>query len=300
MCNDCDKTTNCFEVDTGDCNKGCEDVLSTDCIFHNILNDNQSSKLYNIGVTKGTSLSRILKSIDEKLSQLLTSDFSKYDMNGLNIENNIFNIKDFVFQITKKVKELEEKNADVVEITDQLNDDLSDLTEQVEAIVNIGISNSELNINNTDSIEVVLNKIIAGLTTLEVIEYESDDTASIKMQISNGVISADVKISDIDANIISIQDDGLYATHQSTTAILKSINDSAALQKTFTGLVNKGFPSFSFDIMAATNQIVKYINILGEEVPVTAKANTLLKLTDVKRIVSVPSTNLTITFKGIS
>lgn len=293
MCNDCYKESNCFEVDGNPCDEGCKIHLDTDCISYG----QNNTKLFNIGITKGTSLSHILKLINDKLGLLLTADFSKYDMNGLNIENKIFSIKDFVFYITKKVKELENSNASLIELTESLDEDIESLTDLINEINIPGISNSDLDINNTDSIKDVLIKIINNLSTNNQ-ELEFNDSDSISFSKTNNSILASVKLSEDAGNIIKINEDGLYASNISITTLLNLISTNPALSTKLNNLI-KPHP-LKYDIMSESTQIIKYINTLGDEVSVTAKANILLKLENVKTILTAPTTSLVITFKGIS
>lgn len=301
MCHNCEeqKVENCFEIETPKCDEGCENITSTDCIFHNISNTDQSAKLFNIGVTKGSSLKYILKKIDSKLELLLTTDFSAFNLNGL--EGEIRTIKEFSELITSELKKLRIINAENIETFEEIDKDLEDLDEILTDVVNINVSNSTLNITSTDKLKTVLNKILSyveDINTSILTTDQFDNSESIALSVTQGIVRADVIVSPESGNILSIKEQGLYATSPSVTSLLKAIKDNPSLLNTFSALVNSVSEGLRFEIMSETNTPIKYINLQGVELVETAKANILLTLTGVKRVLTTPSSSLQITNKG--
>ncbi len=296
-CTNCNKQDDCFEVVTSKCDEGCKDIVLTDCIFHNT---NGDAKLFNLGITTGTQLKYILLALDKKLENTLISNFSGFNMHGLNLETEILTLQEFVEAVTLQTKELKDDIVELDAETASINLNLDDLTELVGSIININVSNTELNINSTDEIRVVINKILSYLDDFEIPDpIVFNDSETVEFSQSGNAVIADIKISQEIGNTLLKRDDGLYTAHLSISSILSKINADASLKSAFSALVLQSFPCFSFDIMATSNSPIKYVNCLGTEVTVTAKSNILLKLTDVKSIITSPSENIVITFKGI-
>lgn len=297
MCNG-----NCLENHyNDDCCKQCSQYITTDCIYYDENGTGvNSKKLLNIGVTSGSYLSSILRKIDDKLGTLLSSSFESYEMNGFNTDGAVKNIKDFVDVITAAVRANVNSIAELQELIEGLDEDYTTLEESIEDNNKPELSNAEFNINNTDTVAVVLSKIIDALVDLKSEELQYLDTSSVTLVETDNSLSADVNISETFGNIISIKDDGLYAQHPSISGWLDSIKTQPELLALFTGLVNTSFPAFTFDLISTETLIINYINILGNSVNVTVNANVLKTITDVKRVVTPPSTTLRITFKGIS
>jgi hypothetical protein len=307
MCNNCDKKLiypvkdNCFQVEDTKCDVGCEQVLSTECIFHNINNDDQSSKLTNIGVYAGASLSYIIKQINKKFGEYLSADFSAFNMNGLNSSIPIDDLKSFVESVTAALKVLRENDLSLATQIDSLSESLSNLQTLVIANNKPQISSSDLNISNTNTVKEVLEKIISYIEDLEITsnEYDFQDSESVEFSKSGNSVTANFKISEKAGNRIVLEEDGAYATDSSVTSTLNIINSDPNLKALFTDLVKSSLPCFYFDILSTKNQNVSYFNCLGDKVAVTIPANKVVSLTDVRRIITVPGAELTITFKGI-
>lgn len=288
----------CFEIENSLCGKGCDPVVSTDCIFHNVASTDQSAKLFNIGVTTGASLKHILKKIDDQLELLLTTDFASFNMSGL---GEVSNIKQFAEAVATKIKELYYKDILIDQTFEVIATNLTALSDQITSINNIDVSSSVVNVNSTDTLKAVLIKILSFLEDINnPLELEFEDTNSIKFTTNSNIISADVNISATSGNTIQLLDDGLYAVNPSITSILEAIKTIPELKELFSSLVTSSLPSSKFEIMSEYNQIIKYLDSNNETLTVTAKANTLLKLKDVKQIISTPTTGLTITYKGLN
>lgn len=299
---DCNKLAHCIEViNPISCDKGCETTSTTDCIFHNINNDDQSAKLPNIGIPLGTTLKYILKAIDRKLGEAINTNFKLFNMHGLNTNIEITNIQEFVEAITAALKTNGDFTTLLSDELEALGEVVSALTETVELNNNPNLSNSALNINTTDTVSIVLGKLITYLNDLpEPIapkNFENSDT--ITFSSNTTTVTADLKLSAQSGNRGIILEDGFYVTDPSISYILESIRTNPELKVLFTNLINGSFPPFSYDIMSTTNQAITYINRYNTEVTVTAQANKLLVLNDVKKIITNPVTGLTITFKGI-
>lgn len=297
-CTNC-KSDDCFEVDSQDCAKGCNEPVDTDCVFLNLSNKT-ASKLPNIGITKGSTLTYVLKKFDDLLGNSASANFSTFNLNGLNVGTEIKTLKQFSEAITLLLKNIDGKFPSLAEDIEDLSEDLESLTSLLESLIKINVSNSTLQVNSTDEIRTVINKIMSYLEDIEIpSQLEFKDSNTIEFNYSSSQVSGDVKIDPDPNNIISKTDEGLYAANRSVSSILDSIKNNETLKAVFSTLVSEALPCFSFDIMSNTNSPIKYINCLGTEVTTTARANVLLKLTDVKRIITAPSESLKITFKGI-
>ena len=297
-CNKCKPPVDdCFEIDKVKCDEGCDLHLSTDCIFHTTYTD---GFLPNIGIKGGSSLRYILKQIDKKLGMFSGADFSVFNLHDLNLTIEIKTLQQFAEAITKLTEELKLKDADLETDITAFSLDVDDINEAIDNIIKIAVSNSTLGINNTDELKQVLIKIISYVEDIQIpVEKSFDDSRSIQFGGNNKTVLAEVKISANPGNTIVLNDDGLYSAHISTSTILNSINTNPELKELFKSLVTQSFPALAYDIMSSTNTPIKYINSLGDEVTVTAKANFLLKLVDVKNIITPPTNSLSITFKGI-
>lgn len=300
MCHNCPPKKNCFEVEVPHCDEGCKDVLSTDCIFHNITNEDQSAKLFNIGVTKGSSLKYILKQIDGKLELLITTDFRSFNLNGLSGE--IETIKQFSELITLELKKLRDVNIETYENFTEIEQDLLTLFDKVDKLININVSNSELSIVSTDTLKTVLNKIIDYTANINInsvlVSGQFQDSDSVDFSVSGGVVRGEIKISEQQGNILSVQEDGLYATNQSISNILQQISTNPDLKAVFASLVASTTPPATYDIMSDDNTPIEYISSKGVKLTAQAKANVLLQLKDVKHIITPPNTTLRIVNKG--
>lgn len=284
----------CFEVEEQTCSKGCDPVVTTDCIFHDV--KGPAAKLYNLGVLEGSSLTYILKQIDKRLELMLTTDFSSFNMYGLS--NDISTIKEFVEMITKKVTEQETQiKISNINLEDAVKD-IADLVDVLDGVIEIGLSSSKLGINTTDDINAVIKKLVGYLENFTAVNTISfDNSNSISYSKVGSKVLSEVKLSEVSGQTLQILDDGLYTANPSVTGILNAIKDNPELTTIFKSLIS--FPPFKFDIMSDENRPIKYVNEQGDTVTATARANTLLKLTDVKEIITSPITGLTITFKGI-
>lgn len=292
-CKKCNENPDCFN-DTPKCDEGCEEILSTDCIFHNIQNTDQSAKLPNIGVEKGSSLKYILKQIDGKLELLLTTDFSSFDMNDIGKVNNI---KQFSELITSKIKLLLEADEDTIKALTEISGMLATLATSLNKVININLSNSTLDINSTDELKEVLVKIISYIESVETTSLQIEDTSSVNLLYLNKTLSADLKVSQQDGNIITILEDGVFASNPSIKNLISSIKSNPGLLTMFNDLIKPS--GFEYNVMSEIVTPIKYINTQGEEIVVTAQANKLLKIRDVKRIISIPTKETIITNKGI-
>lgn len=292
------QNNDCFELEEDKCAPGCDDILSTDCIFHNVSSTDQSAKLFNIGITKGASLKLILKKIDERLELLLTTDFSSF--NSSNVGENITNIKSFVEAINVKILSLQNKDLSLLNAQNINQENINDLSELYQNLLKINVSSSLLNINTTDEIKVVLQKILTYLENLnQSVSLEFQDSTTVNFIPNENIITADVKLSSDEGNILISRDDGIYATSPSISSLLDAIKTNPDLKILFTELVKSSLPASKFEVMSDSNHIIKYVNSLGEDVSITAKANTLLKLSDVRLINTIPKAGLTITYKGL-
>lgn len=299
MCKNCkpQPCNNCLEIEEAKCADLCDDVLSTDCIFHNVPATDPTAKLFNIGVTKGSSLKYILKKIDARLGLLLTSDFSSYNTNGL---GNIDNIKQFIELVTAKIKTLVEKDEELTTDIENLETDLEAVSDTIEDIIKIKVSSSLININNTDELRTVLLKLISYVEDIQMPEQLSfTDTASIAFSQSGNQVSASFKISEVSGNTLILKDDGVYNSNPSISSLLTLIKEQPELKEMFDNLVKDSIPTSNFEIMSDTNQIINYVGKGGVALTATAKANTLLKLKNVQLIKTTPTAGLQITYKGI-
>lgn len=290
-------TNDCFEIEEPKCGKGCDPVVNTDCIFHNVASTDQSAKLFNIGVTTGSSLKHILKQIDKKLEYLLSTDFNSFNVDSLGV---IENIKQFAEAVNSKIKELEEINTLNNSTFEIITTNLETLSSTLGEVINIDVSNSTVNVNSTDTLRAVLIKILSFLEDINnPLSLEFEDTASINFTANSNIVSADLNISAVQGNTIRILDDGLFSVNPSITSILTAIKDNPELKALFKELVTSSLPASEFNIMSESNAIIKWRDINGIDLTSTAKANTLLKLENVRQIISAPTTGLTITYKGI-
>lgn len=303
-CKNCNEPLkdNCFEIESNDCYGGCENTVTTDCVFHSVRTKSIGS-LPNIGVTDGASLQYILKQIDNKLGLFLNADFKSFNLHGLPGEIN--NIKQFVELTTGEIAKLIDKDSVIKSNITEILEALSIINEDLEDIIEINLSNSTLGIVNTDELKSVLGKIITYVADINLLpslsESQIEDTNTINLSVSGGVLSADVKISPDSGNIIKETDNGLYAVTPSITSILNTIQSDTVLWSKFVSLVKDANTVFDYDIMSSDKNIpIKYINSLGTEVQETAKANVLLQLNNVRRVITSPTTTLRIINKGLT
>lgn len=293
-CQSC-KEEQCLEVVNLPCDDGCPDIVNTDCIYHNV-DVNTSSKLFNLGIVSGASLNHILKSIDERLSLILTADYGAYNFQDPTA--NITNNKEFVEYISLRIKKIEDQDKISAESLLEIDKVLCNVLELLDKIIHTGTSSSRLNINTTDKLSDVIKKIVEHLEDLVIPSAtQFQNGVTVKFVPSGNKVSSEVILSEMTGNTLRVVEDGLYSSNPSVTSLLKLIKDNPELQNLFNSLVS--YPSFKFDIMSDTNRYIEYINNLGEKVTETAKKDVLLKLSDVKTILTIPVSGLTITFKGI-
>lgn len=293
-CNKC-KEDKCFEIESPDCDDGCSQIIPTNCIHHNV-DGNSSSKLFNLKIVKGASLNYILKAIDEQLSLLLSADYSSFNLQDelADITNN----KEFVEYISLRLKNLEDKHLEIVEDVEEINATLSEIMLSLDEIINISVSSSKLNINTSDDLQLVLNKLIQFIEDISIpTPLQFEDSSTVDFSTMGNKISADVILSEQAGNTLRKLDDGLYSSNPSVSSLLNTINTNPELKNLFNSLVL--YPSFKFDIMSDSNRNITYINQIGVEVVATAKKDVLLQLTDVREIITIPVAGLNITFKGI-
>jgi len=294
----CNKGDKCFEIVKQACDPGCEHITDTDCVFHN-LDGNQLSKLPNIGIVAGTTLKRILKAIDEKFALTNIADFSNFNMHGLDVGTEIKTLKQFVEASTKNLQDLQIQINDWEQQLESLETDVTELGELFDTLNKINVSNSTLNINSTDELRTVINKILSYVedlpTDLDTPEFSSSSTISFSN--SNNEYTAESVLNPDPANIIKKTDQGLYATNQAPSSILNTIQTNNTLKEQFNSIIT--LPCFSFDLMASNNSPVSYVNCNGDTVNITVNANILKRLSDVRYISTPPSDILKITFKGI-
>lgn len=308
MCNNCHNELifkpkdDCFEVETIKCDEGCENVIPTDCVFHNIDGDDQSAKLPHIGVYAGTSLRYILKQINKKFGEYLSADFSAFNMHGMNSSLPIDNLKTFVEATTANLKVLKDTDVQLASQIEGLSTQIQLLGEVVNVLNKPEISNSKLNIASTDTLKAVLSKIVTYVDSINIQlsqDYDFQNSETVEFSTSGKSVTASVKISEKSSNRAVLEEDGLYVTDSSISATLSTINSDPQLKALFTSMVKNNFPCFYYDIMSSKNQNILYINCIGDEVKATANAGKLLSLKDVRRMITVPEAGLTITFKGI-
>lgn len=302
-CTNCTKIPehkdNCFDIEgNNDCDPGCPNGISdTDCVFYNTKRS-ALLKLPNLGIFDSVSLSYLFRKIDEKFANSAFADFSKFDLHGLDVGTAIKTLKQFSEEITlqlKNVKDLQSLTEDEIE---ELNSLVEDVSTIVDALVNINVSNSTLNINSTDDLRTVINKILSyveDINTDNSITFSDSETINVTSSGSEFIL--EVNIDSSVNNIIKKTGEGLYATYKPTGETLNDIKNNTTLKTTFNSLVQ--YPAFIFDIFSTgVNSNVKYIASNGQEVIVIAEKDKLLHLTDVRQIITSPSKTLTITFKG--
>lgn len=290
---------NCFEIDGNkDCDPGCKNGISdADCVFYNS-KGTPLLRLPNIGVFDSISLSYLFRKIDEKFSQTGVADFSKFNLNGLDLEKEIKTLKQFSEEVSLQIKNIKEKQAVTEEDIESLEESISDLSDVVDELININVSNTTLNINSTDDLRTVINKILSYVEDIDVDNsIEFTDSTSINVTSSGNSFIAESIINPSSNNIIKSTDEGLYATYKPTSETLNDIRNNSTLKDVFNTLVE--FPAFIYDIYSSeTNQNIKYITNTGQEVNVVAQKDKLLHLTNVRQVLTSPSKTLTITFKG--
>lgn len=290
---------NCFEI-TGDknCDPGCESILDTDCVFYNSLNSSLL-KLPNLGIYGATAISYLIRTIDEKFGQTNIADFSKFNLNGLDVGIEIKTLKQFSEAISLQVKNIKEKQVVDEESISDLEELVDALSDVIDSVININVSNTTLNINSTDKLQTVINKILSYVEDIDTDNsIEFTDSTSVNVTSSGNSFVAEVVVSSDSNNIIKSTEEGLYASYKPTSDTLNDIKNNTILKNTFNSLVE--LPAFIYDIFSSENNSnIKYISVTGQEINAVAQKDKLLHLTDVRQIITSPSKTLTITFKGI-
>lgn len=310
MCNNCHQESekyrykdDCFQVEQTRCDEGCPETHSTDCIFHNIDGEDQSAALPHLGIYAGTSLTYILKQINKKFGEYVTADFSGFNMNGIDEGLTIDTLKSFVEAVTASLKVLKTNDNTLGNKISTLTTSLESLLTLVDTYNKPELSSAKLNVNSGDTVKAVLSKLITYIesisSSVQEANYSFQDSESIEFSTSGNAVTAIVKVSEKSGNRAFLEEDGIYVTDSSVTALLNAISTDSSLKETFTGIVKSTFPCFYYDLLSAKNQVISYINCVGDVVSVTAKANQVLQLKDVRRILTVAGAELTITFKGI-
>lgn len=289
---------NCFEIEGNkNCDPGCKSIVDTDCVFFNTKRS-PLLKLPNIGIYDSVALSYLFREIDEKFGQTNIADFSKFNLNGLDVGTTIKTLKQFSEAITLQIKNIKDKQTENDVELEELNSLIEDLSSVVDSLVQINVSNTTLNINSTDDLRTVLNKILSYVEDIDTDNsIEFTDSSTINFTSSGGNFIAESIINPAVNNIIKSTDEGLYATYKPTSETLNDVKNSNVLQDTFNSLVK--FPPFIYDILSSENNSnIRYVTDNGQEVTVVAQKDKLLHLTNVRRVITSPSKTLTITFKG--
>lgn len=302
-CTNCNKIPehidNCFEIEgDNNCDPGCPNGISdTDCVFYNTKRSTLL-KLPNLGIFDSVSLSFLFRKIDEKFANSGFADFSKFDLHDLDVGVTIKTLKQFSEEITLQLKNVKDKQILTEDEIEELNGLVEDISSVVDSLVNINVSNSTLNINSTDDLRTVINKILSyveDINTDNSITFSDSETINVTS--SGNEFIAEVNIDSSTNNIIKKTEEGLYATYKPTSETLNDIKNSTTLKTTFNSLVE--FPPLIFDIFSTgVNSNIKYVASNGQEVTVIAEKDKLLHLTNVRQIITSPSKTLTITFKG--
>lgn len=293
-CNDCSKTTlyddTCLEVVRDDCNSTpCPNgVLDTDCVFYN--SDNTPiNNLPNLGVKHSISLTKFIKHLDSKLgnSNLINVSQLNWCTSNPNEVNtsNLFNTLQFIITEACRQKGVDESILSTIE---EILEDKAELWRVIGNMNYPGLSWSEGDINNSDDIRNILQKLITYLDEFECCE-------------NTHTIEKDIDVSSLDGNQLQKVQDGYYVGKTPANDILTEICNDDEVKTKFQELVKKTPIKQRFHISnrdASISQTINYVDVNGLNKVVNVAPNSTQTIGDVREITTLPTLSLNITYLG--
>jgi len=215
--------------------KECSVLLDTSCVFYR-WRDSDSTALTCLGLTAGTNLTDIIDEIDTKLCEMSGFNLSGFDLSCLAETHSIYSFKDFAEVVSQEICTL--KAGDYNYKLDTLNANLQFINKPVLQDTCIGYTNN-------DSIQVILQKIIDKVCTIDSVKKQIVSSPNITVIDSKTVditvcgekdhtLKADVIVAPREDNKLKVLDSGLFVPNLTDVDIgllLDRINSVPALKE---------------------------------------------------------------------
>lgn len=277
---------NCYDADIQNCPTPCPNgTYDTDCIFLKI--ENKSSALPNIGTNSTTSLTKVIQNINKYLSFSGAVNLSGINWYTFNPEE-----KD-LSKVYNTVQHISDLFLSFKLVDDGLQEQITDLVFGIlslQTFVNTinmpQVSGVKTNVNTTDNIKGVLTKLIYFLENLS------------PTVVNN--YNVDVEISSQQGNKTILLPDGIYTPDTSALTILDEICNTLELTDKFKQMVNKSGLKHRFYLSnsSASGLEVQYVSYENQTLTVSVPQNGGVEISNVKKVITNPSSTLTITYKG--
>lgn len=215
-CNDCPPLNPCYPdpcVQPDPCQNPIQ--LDATAIFYNLCSSN-INKLYCTGLPNGTSVAAVLEAFDAKLCQYINYDFSRYNLSCLRQKYTITSLQQFAEASSREICIAE---AQIATLDQKFTQQILTLSNVVNGILYPQlVDGCGLGILITDSIKVVLQKILAILCTPgnlpdngpNLIAQNTNTISFVTSGIKGHTISAGVNISPTLGNVLQALGNGLY------------------------------------------------------------------------------------------